>query len=75
MVVNEGFIFEWNTFEFFGLDYVLFMEVDTIGGINFHYFKLFTQDVVFRVFIPTEINFFIPLIMVVLGGYRKKKFL
>ena len=58
MVVNGGFIFEWNTFEFFSLDYAHFMEVDTAGGLNFHYLKPFRQVVVFRGLIQTEIFFY-----------------
>ena len=73
VVVNGGFIFEWNIFEFFRLDYVLFKMVDTIGGLNFHHFMPFTQAVVFKGLIPTEI-FFNPLIMVVLENHRKRRF-
>ena len=58
VVINGGFIFEWNIFEFFGLHYVNFIEVNIAGGLNFHYFKPFRQVVVFKGLIQTGINLF-----------------
>ena len=50
------------------------MEVDTAGGLNFHYLKPFRQVIVSKGLILTG-NYFTPLVMGILVGGRKIRFL